>query len=109
MDEFVAMKEKHVASGGEWRDVEPPHFYDDAAGRPRVEVHVDQFESTLIREEGQVSVRFRPPDVRHGDRVRKPTDVDARENKCEYGHKASVCKCARAVYRLGQDESIFKA
>jgi hypothetical protein len=38
LDEFAAMKEKHVASGGEWRDVEPPHFYDDAAGRPRVEV-----------------------------------------------------------------------
>ena len=81
-------------------DVEKPHFFTGADGVPMVEVHVDQFADTAVRE------RLGPIGGRPS--VRWTGAAGVRVQQCEHRHGEN-CKCHLPLIRIGQDESIYKA
>jgi len=98
-----------LRQGVGWIDVDKdPHHYLNDAGEEMVEIHADQFEETDgARWEGRtVSVKFCPE--AQSAPAHPGEGVVAR---CENGHDLTcgICKCHCEVYRLGQDEAVYKA
>ena len=115
-EKYAEMKKAHVDAlpNTPWRDVEPA-FVDDATGK--VEVHVDQFADTCVRDTCNVcpdtGLRGGCTSVRWDGTVDKSklimNEQGIANTVCEYGHLEAVCRCHMPIYHIGQDESIYKA
>mmetsp|Transcript_9106 Transcript_9106/g.14467 ORF Transcript_9106/g.14467 Transcript_9106/m.14467 type:complete len:278 (+) Transcript_9106:969-1802(+) len=107
-DNFEAFKESVTQkTGTEWRRMngEEYEYLDSTTQQWMVEIHVDQVGDTsdAVRSHATPSQRFTSSPI-----CTEPLEFETPFSKCPMGHLGDKCKCNLPVYRVGQDESIYK-
>ena len=99
--EKEAFKERRE-TGEDAATAETYHF--ERGGKEYVEFHVDFLGGSSDQRHDELRNGFGLAggnySVRFGDAARAP---------CQYFHAPDVCRCDRALYHIGQDESVYKA